>query len=1238
MKRIGLIVLMVMLILSQLPASPAKADSSLFVFDNGTITGYNGIPPANLLIPDSIGGIAVTGIADGAFANKQLTSVFIPFEVVSIGAGAFASNRLRMVVFDEVVATIGAGAFDNQDISGGFNGWFIDPELNMAWDGQTTGDYLTIYSARPATYTVTFDTNGGSPIASRPFTENDFLTIWERPEKPGLVFDGWYKDRELENKLDFLDTITEDMTLYAKWINPFIIVKNNDNTLTITDYKGDAPANLVIPEEIDGLIVKRIGNEAFKNKNLQSVTLPSTLEWISEQAFRGNQLTNVVIPDDVSYIGQFAFSDNHLQSVTLPSELESIAEYVFNDNQLTNMVIPDNVTYIGSAAFAGNALTSLTISNSVQFIGSYAFQNNQLTSLIIPDNVREIGMFAFEDNNLTSLQLSSGLSKLDFSSFSRNNLTEVTIPNSVTFIDEFAFYDNKLRNVTLPDSVTYIGALAFGENQLTSITLPNSVETIGVGAFQDNKLTNIAIPEKVTIIEDSAFEKNNLISVTMPEGLTEIKALAFARNGLTSLELPSTVMHIGNEAFLKNKLTNLTLPNSVISMGEWAFSDNRLTSVHIPDGITTIEDYTFFNNKLTEITLPESVTQIGEFAFDGSSLTNLVIPKNVTSISQGAFLSNKLVKVVFEGAVDTIGVMAFGQQKLSNPKFKGWFTDYSLTEHWNETVPQAMTIYAVAPTTYTVLFETNGGSTIEPKAVVHGEGIVAPTAPTRVGYVFAGWYKDSALQTQWNFALDKVTENITLYAKWITSARPSVPDTTPTPNPPAPSTSNQITVNVVDANQPDSVLVQTVISRDSSSGVIKDKVNFTTANAKESIKKLAHQANKKSRIIIPDEQQQVSETTIGIAKEAAQLLSEGQTGLGIDMETVKLDIPSASLANFDADFYFRVVPIKSLEMQQQLEEHAKTEQAIQQLAGSATVTLLGQPMTIETNMQNRPVTLTLPLPKTITQEQLDHLAVYIEHSDGTREVVRGNIVDFKEGTKGLQFEVTKFSTFSILYLPVKKEQPKEEAEIEEEVVAEQSVSAPYIQGYPDGTFRPSASVTRAQMASMLARNLSNNNVPNTKVVSYSDTAQSWAKNEIEYIHTQGMMRGYSDHLFGPNDGITRAQMAVIAVRWIDKQCEVLPKEYPYCEINKHKITYQDVAPQYWAAKEIERISQMGIMTGMGEAQFAPDKSLTRAQAVKVLNRLFKHPIAGQNEEFSLFTDITNKHWAFYEIQAAALKE
>ncbi|WP_342471880.1 leucine-rich repeat protein [Metasolibacillus sp. FSL H7-0170] len=1486
MKKMGLIVLMVMLILTQLPAAPAKADNSLFVFDRneGMITGYNGTPPANLLIPDALEGVAVTGIAAHAFADKQLTFVHIPYTVEYIGEEAFAGNNLRMVRFDWVTATIGTDAFSSQVIDGGFEGWFTNLELTNPWNGDVPPGDFTIYSTTPATFTVHFESNGGSSFSSVTFLENDFLNIWQRPEKPGLAFDGWYKNPELTDKLDFIDMITGDMTLYAKWTNPFTTVKNSDDAWTITGYQGDLPTDLIIPEEIDGINVTRIGNEAFRNGNLQSVVLPSTLEWISEKAFWGNQLTNIVIPDNVSYIGQFAFSDNNLQNVTWPSALESIADYVFNGNQLTNIVIPDSVTYIGYAAFAGNALTNLTISDSVQAIGGFAFQDNQLTSLIIPDNVRDIGMFAFENNKLTNLRLSENMTIINYSSFSRNKLTEITIPNSITYIDEFAFYENKLVNVTLPESITNIEALAFGDNQLTDIALPNSVESIGIGAFMDNKLTNIVIPEKVTVIEDSAFENNKLNSVTMPEGITEIKGLAFKRNDLTSVQIPSTVTQIGKEAFQRNKLTNLTIPNSVTFMGEWAFSDNQLTSVHLPDGITKIEDYTFFNNKLTEITLPESVTQIGEFAFDGSNLTNVLISKNVTSIGQGAFLENKLEKVVFQGAVDTIGIMAFGQQNLSNPKFKGWFTDYALTERWNESVPQAMSMYSVAPTTYTVLFETNGGSPIAAKIIAEGEKlpsleistkidytfagwykdknlqipwdimtdtvtedvtlyakwvdnslfttsdngdgtiaitgfkgkvpaelviphmiygknvtaiaanafknkhelqqvtlpenlqkigkyafaetslsgitipstvtviesyafnnsklqtvmlneglqiigtdaflgneisnisipstvkkindrsfydnkivkiefkgaiptlgnelfdmqfnntvlawyvdgqisqvwdktvpqamtlylkpllelytvtfntnggsavisktvsqndvITAPAAPTKANHTFAGWYKEPTFQTAWNFATDKVTANITLYAKWNVASpnvtAPSTPSTTP-----APSTSNQITVNVVDASNPDEVLVQTVINRDSSGDVVKDTVKFTATNASESIEKLANRENKKSRIVIPDEQQQVSETTIDIEKEAAQLLAQGQTGLEIDMETVKLAIPATSLADFNEDLYFRIVPVKSRERQEQLEERAAKEEVVQQLAGNAAVTLLGQPMTIETNIQNRPVTLTLPLPNDVTQEQLDNLAVYIEHSDGTKEVVRGQIVAFKEGVRGIQFEVTKFSTFSILYMPKAEE------------IVEEKISVPYIRGYADGTFRPNAPVTRAQMASMLARYLTNNEIPEVQA-SFTDTTKHGAKDAIEYVRAQGLFQGTSATTFNPNGSITRAQMAAVAVRWIEQHCAE-DSTVAYCVTSNAAMTFTDVAPNHWAASAIAKINALNLMTGTSATTFNPEGDLTRAQAVKVLNQLFEQQLQ-TDVHAPLFTDVQPAHWAFEEIQAAA---
>ena len=106
--------------------------------------------------------------------------------------------------------------------------------------------------------------------------------------------------------------------------------------------------------------------------------------------------------------------------------------------------------------------------------------------------------------------------------------------------------------------------------------------------------------------------------------------------------------------------------------------------------------------------------------------------------------------------------------------FVGWYKDEALTEAWNfasDKVTSNITLYAkwsdnVSSTTYIVKFDTDGGNTINPQAVNGGDLLIKPNNPTKSGSTFVGWYKDEALTEAWNFATDKVTSNITLYAKW----------------------------------------------------------------------------------------------------------------------------------------------------------------------------------------------------------------------------------------------------------------------------------------------------------------------------------------------------------------------------------------------------------------------------------------------------------------------------------------
>ncbi|MBL3731894.1 S-layer homology domain-containing protein [Lysinibacillus sp. HST-98] len=440
-----------------------------------------------------------------------------------------------------------------------------------------------------------------------------------------------------------------------------------------------------------------------------------------------------------------------------------------------------------------------------------------------------------------------------------------------------------------------------------------------------------------------------------------------------------------------------------------------------------------------------------------------------------------------------------------------------------------------------------------------------------------------------------------------------------------PSSTESFTVNVESSNG--KAVSKTTIKRlVDVDGLVKDEVILTEASVLETINKLKEEKSDQARIVIPNSQDNVKQVDISIPNNIVTLLKESLLNLEISAYDVSVNVSNESLATFSDNLYFRLIPLKGQAEQSQVEERAKKESIVQEIANSSFSKVLGQPMKIETNMQNRPVLLTLPLPTDITQEQLNHLAIYIEHSDGTKEVVRGKVVEYQKGITGLQFEVNKFSTFSILYLPEKEEV--------KEPTTEGVTHLPYIQGYPDGTFRPNAPVTRAQMASMFARQLTGNAIPQAKAT-YTDTFQHDAKDAIEFAKEKGLFKGVTATNFNPNGLITRAQIATVAARWIEQQCVERP-DADFCPSTSQSPAFKDVSVHHWAVKAIDTVNAAEIMTGITADTFNPDGFLTRAQAVKVLNRLFERQVFSE-DQIPLFKDVPKHHWAFYEIQEAAKK-
>jgi uncharacterized repeat protein (TIGR02543 family) len=105
-----------------------------------------------------------------------------------------------------------------------------------------------------------------------------------------------------------------------------------------------------------------------------------------------------------------------------------------------------------------------------------------------------------------------------------------------------------------------------------------------------------------------------------------------------------------------------------------------------------------------------------------------------------------------------------------NYTFAGWFREEGLLNQWNfstHTVTRNISLYAKwRLNTFTVTFESNGGSEVASQTVEYGKNVTEPAPPVLEGFTFSGWYKDAELLEAWNFAGDLITHDTTLYAKW----------------------------------------------------------------------------------------------------------------------------------------------------------------------------------------------------------------------------------------------------------------------------------------------------------------------------------------------------------------------------------------------------------------------------------------------------------------------------------------
>ena len=283
---------------------------------------------------------------------------------------------------------------------------------------------------------------------------------------------------------------------------------------------------------------------------------------------------------------------------------------------------------------------------------------------------------------------------------------------------------------------------------------------------------------------------------------------------------------------------------------------------------------TVFNGKVT--VTPGSTIEKGTFTGEvinngtitGGTFSGTVINGEDGTIAEGVSIPNLKFIVTFDNEGTRTTAIIDDGDKLTAPaaptkegyRFGGWYYDNNGGKaKWDfdtDTVTRAMTLTAKWVQTYTVAFDTNGGSAVAPVTVDAGSTATKPVDPTKSGYTFGGWYKDSTLQTPWDFANGTVTADTTLYAKWTANPpAPSYDDPDPTYAVSAPAAENgSVTVSPRNASAGSTVTI--TVKPDS--GYVLETISVTDRNGNDL--KLTDRGNGKYTFTMPGSRVEVKVT------------------------------------------------------------------------------------------------------------------------------------------------------------------------------------------------------------------------------------------------------------------------------------------------------------------------------------------------------------------------------------------
>lgn len=699
-----------------------------FVYDkDGAVTGLSesGIAKRkvnkDLVIPSKtpdgkkVEEIGSTDSYTGLFAteDEKFDSVYMPNTIQKIGDRAFCSSGLKEVAFSGTLTSIGMLAFSNNELTS-----VVLPD-SVKYMGNGA-----------------FSTNSN---IERIILSKNLKKI------PDAAFG-------CSDKYHYMSNLTE------------IEIPDTVTKIGSRAFAGNNIHNIVIPES-----VKEIGEYAFSTKNYLNescaVSLSEGLEVIGDNAFRNKAIAEIDLPSTVKGLKLNTFrkeytSDGHKVNGSVTKVYVRNAEQYYDKKNFPDpkeeteafhkLYLADPMTwtsddYTYSKEESGaNEITGFSPlgerkltenkdielpekddeGNAVTGVAAEAFREKGITSVKCPyAGGFTIGESAFRGNDINELDLGSGITEIGNNSFRENRLTMVSVPASLKRIGESAFESNQIREVSFEDvdnNSPVLESRCFAGNKIQSVEIPKDTTSMKGNAFIGN--TGKKKVETGTTEEQSGGVVYVYAATagSVPDGLENISngksnVQKLIVGQIPAAEAPWGTRHftynnvVGNivtglseegKAKLKNS-SELIIPsringtavtgiaNGTEGIGTFGYTEGGKTyvpkKVILPRTLKNIGDYAFDASAegvsgLTEIELPDQLETIGNYAFRNSKATELQIPKSVKTIGKGAFEVTDKNGAALEKVSLSMGLTSIPENAFRGQKLKSVTLPKSITE------------------------------------------------------------------------------------------------------------------------------------------------------------------------------------------------------------------------------------------------------------------------------------------------------------------------------------------------------------------------------------------------------------------------------------------------------------------------------------------------------------------------------------------------------------------------------